>query len=134
MNASPFEQELATSKGVVIRTWMQPSRLVVSKGALNSIEMEYTAQVKGKLAGTGQTTNLPADQLFLAIGQNLLADDLEGSLVLDKGRIKTAKDGATSLRGVWAGGDCTNSGEDLTVTAVAQGRDAASSIHAALSA
>jgi dihydropyrimidine dehydrogenase (NAD+) subunit PreT len=35
---------------------------------------------------------------------------------------------------VWAGGDCTGTGEDLTVTAVAQGRDAAESIHRALTA
>jgi dihydropyrimidine dehydrogenase (NAD+) subunit PreT len=35
---------------------------------------------------------------------------------------------------VWAGGDCVNAGDDLTVTAVSQGRDAAESIHRALSA
>ena len=41
-------------------------------------------------------------------------------------------EGRTSVDGVWAGGDCVNSGEDLTVTAVAQGRDAALSIHKSL--
>ena len=133
MNASPFEQELATSNGVVIRTWMQPKRFVVSKGMLSAIELEYTAQEKGKLSGTGKTAKLAVDQVFLAIGQNLLVEELEGSLALDKGRIKTSMDGATSLHGIWAGGDCTNSGDDLTVTAVAQGRDAAMSIHAMLS-
>jgi dihydropyrimidine dehydrogenase (NAD+) subunit PreT len=34
---------------------------------------------------------------------------------------------------VWVGGDCAAGGEDLTVTAVAEGRDAAEAIHAALS-
>jgi glutamate synthase (NADPH/NADH) small chain len=34
---------------------------------------------------------------------------------------------------VWAGGDCVAAGDDLTVTAVAQGRDAAESIHRMLS-
>ena len=33
---------------------------------------------------------------------------------------------------VWAGGDCASGGDDLTVTAVAEGRDAAMDIHAAL--
>jgi dihydropyrimidine dehydrogenase (NAD+) subunit PreT len=33
---------------------------------------------------------------------------------------------------VWVGGDCAAGGEDLTVTAVAEGRDAAEAIHAAL--
>jgi dihydropyrimidine dehydrogenase (NAD+) subunit PreT len=30
---------------------------------------------------------------------------------------------------VWAGGDCAAGGEDLTVTAVAEGRDAAEDMH-----
>ena len=34
--------------------------------------------------------------------------------------------------GVWAGGDCVSGGEDLTVTAVAQGRDAAEDINLSL--
>ncbi len=41
-------------------------------------------------------------------------------------------DGRTSMPGVWAGGDCVVGGEDLTVAAVANGRDAAESIHRAL--
>lgn len=137
MNASEFEQDLAASKGVTLRTWMQPKKLTVSKGKLTGIELEYTERVKGKLSGTGQTTKLAVDEVFLAIGQNLLVDGLdEGqtSIALDRGRIKTTGDGLTSVAGIWAGGDCTNDGEDLTVTAVAQGRDAAESIHAALSA
>ena len=40
--------------------------------------------------------------------------------------------GRTSLDGVWAGGDCASGGDDLTVTAVAEGRDAAMDIHATL--
>ena len=42
MNASAYEQELATSRGVTIRCWMQPRRLIVSKGDLKGIELEYT--------------------------------------------------------------------------------------------
>ena len=137
MNASAYEQELATSRGVTIRDWLQPKKLAVSKGKLKGIELEYTEPVKGKLVGTGQTAKLDADQVFLAIGQTLAGDGLNGTaapVALDRGRIKTNKAGQTSLPGVWAGGDCTNAGDDLTVTAVAQGRDAAESIHAALSA
>ncbi|MGO7425837.1 dihydropyrimidine dehydrogenase, partial [Rhizobium ruizarguesonis] len=39
-----------------------------------------------------------------------------------------------SLDGVWAGGDCVFGGNDLTVSAVAHGRDAAESITRALNA
>jgi glutamate synthase (NADPH/NADH) small chain len=35
---------------------------------------------------------------------------------------------------IWVGGDCALGGDDLTVTAVAEGRDAAEAIHAALTA
>lgn len=38
------------------------------------------------------------------------------------------------MPGVWAGGDCAVGGDDLTVTAVAEGRDAAMDIHASLMA
>jgi glutamate synthase (NADPH/NADH) small chain len=40
----------------------------------------------------------------------------------------------TSLAGVWAGGDCVHGGQDLTVGAVEDGKQAARSIHAALTA
>ena len=49
-------------------------------------------------------------------------------------KIKISGAGRTTRSGVWAGGDCVAGGDDLTVTAVAQGRDAAEAIHAALSA
>jgi glutamate synthase (NADPH/NADH) small chain len=52
----------------------------------------------------------------------------------DKGKIATVGAGRTSIAGVWAGGDCATGGDDLTVTAVAQGRDAAEDIHATLTA
>ncbi|TIS74060.1 MAG: dihydropyrimidine dehydrogenase, partial [Mesorhizobium sp.] len=51
---------------------------------------------------------------------------------LEGGRIKVDVEGRTSLPNVWAGGDCIFGGDDLTVSAVAQGRDAAESIHRAL--
>ena len=47
-------------------------------------------------------------------------------------RIKADAEGRTSLKGVWAGGDCKAGGRDLTVEAVEDGKVAASSIDAAL--
>ena len=42
------------------------------------------------------------------------------------GYIETDEEtGATSLPGVWAGGDCAQGGEDLTVSAVQHGKVAA---------
>eukprot|EP00873_Tetraselmis_striata_P025012 jgi/Tetstr1/445276/TSEL_033074.t1 len=90
----------------------------------------------GRLSGTGETVTLEADQVFKAIGQTFVSDALGGAeaLSLDSGRINVDDDRRTSLTGVWAGGDCIAGGEDLTVAAVEDGKVAARSIHAALSA
>ncbi|MFZ1814555.1 MAG: NAD(P)-dependent oxidoreductase [Rhizobiaceae bacterium] len=134
MKASEFEQDLATSKGVSIRHWLQPVRIVSEGGKLSGITLEYTAEKKGKLSGTGETVTIAADQVFKAIGQTLGAGDIgKSGPKIDKGKIKVDEEGRTSIKGVWAGGDCASGGDDLTVSAVAMGRDAAESINKALS-
>jgi glutamate synthase (NADPH/NADH) small chain len=130
MSASPWEQELAASRGVTIRHWAKPLR-VTGNGAAREVEFEYTRAGASGLEGTGETFRLPADQVFKAIGQTL--DGAPDGLALEGGKIQTDAEGRTSLPGIWAGGDCATGGDDLTVTAVAEGRDAADSIHAALS-
>ncbi|PZX16512.1 glutamate synthase (NADPH/NADH) small chain [Palleronia aestuarii] len=129
MGASKYEQDLAASKGVRIVCNAMPVA-IHGNGAAAEIELEYTADNGTGLTGTGERMRLPADQVFRAIGQTLT---LEAGLHLERGKIVVEKAGRTSMDGVWAGGDCTNRGDDLTVTAVAQGRDAAEDIHAALS-
>ncbi|MGR3496706.1 NAD(P)-dependent oxidoreductase [Citreimonas sp.] len=127
MGASRYEQDLAASKGVRLMFNVAP-RAVHGNGAVREIEFEYTHEVDGRLQGTGETVRLPADQVFRAIGQNLSED---GGLDRAGGKIAVTGPGRTSVPGIWAGGDCTP-GEDLTVVAVAEGRDAAEDIHAAL--
>lgn len=137
MNASGFEQDLAASKGVFIRHWLQPKRVVTTNGKVSGLELEYTEMRDGRLTGTGETLHIAADQIFKAIGQTFDAVPLGGSnsLTLENGRIKVNEEGRTSLAKVWAGGDCvTDAREDLTVSAVAAGRDAAESIHRSLTA
>lgn len=132
MNASVFEQKLATSRGVVIRHWLQPATVNTTDGKLQSVTLEYTSQDGDRLSGTGESMTIEADQVLVAIGQKLEGSDLGSQIKLDGGRIATDADGRTSVEKIWAGGDCTNSGDDLTVTAVAQGRDAAEAINETL--
>ena len=127
MNASVFEQDLAASRGVHIVTNAQPIA-IHGNGAVREIEFEYTDD---DLTPTGQTVRLPADQVFKAIGQSLEGDALPA---LEGRKIAVTGAGRTSVAGVWAGGDCAAGGGDLTVTAVAEGRDAAEDIHATLTA
>ena len=131
MNASEFEQDLAASKGVILRHWLAPKKIIARDGRVAGIEVEYTELSEGRLVGTGETGVIAADQVFKAIGQTFEASGL-GHLAMEGGRIVVDADGRTSMPGVWAGGDCVVGGEDLTVAAVANGRDAAESIHRAL--
>ncbi len=130
MAASEYEQELATAKGVQIIYNAQPIALF-GDGAVAEIAFEYTVQDGDQLKGTGETIKLSADQVFKAIGQSLIAPD---GLTLKGRKIAVSETGKTSRKGVWAGGDCASGGDDLTVTAVAEGRDAAMDIHATLMA
>ena len=137
MGASLYEQELAATSGVVIRTDAKPASLALEGGRVSGIVFEKTAEKDGRLVGTGETFSLPADMVFKAIGQQLVPTALNGSaasIALDGGKIAVDAERRTSLAGVWAGGDCANTGEDLTVAAVADGRIAAESIHRALTA
>ena len=129
MPASRHEQDLALSRGVRLICGALPIRLR-GKGAVREVECAYLTQGPEGLAETGETFTLPADQVFLAIGQTL--DGAPQDLVLEGGRIRVEGPGRTSLPRVWAGGDCALGGQDLTVAAVAAGRDAAMDIHAAL--
>jgi glutamate synthase (NADPH/NADH) small chain len=130
MSASVWEQDLATSKGVRILHNVMPVA-VHGDGAAAEIELEYTAEGPDGMQGTGERFRLAADQVLAAIGQKLVT---EAGLAIEGGKIAVTGPGRTSLAGVWAGGDCALGGDDLTVTAVAEGRDAAEDIHAALMA
>jgi glutamate synthase (NADPH/NADH) small chain len=55
-------------------------------------------------------------------------------LALEGGRITVDAERRTTLPGVWAGGDCVAGGQDLTVSAVEDGKQAALSIDRALRA
>ena len=128
MSASVYEQDLAASKGVRILHNVMPVA-VHGNGTAAEVEFEYTAEGPGGLRGTGERFRLAADQVLAAIGQTLATD---AGLRIEGGKIAVTGAGRTSLPGVWAGGDCATGGDDLTVTAVAEGRDAAEDIHAAL--
>ncbi|PQO22469.1 dihydropyrimidine dehydrogenase [Rhodobacteraceae bacterium WD3A24] len=132
MSASEHEIDHAATAGVRIITNAQPVA-VHGNGAVREVEFAYTRDNgKGGLESTGETFRLKADQVFKAIGQSL--EGAPDGLTVERGKITVTGPGRTGLDGVWAGGDCAAGGEDLTVTAVAQGRDAAEDIHARLSA
>lgn len=131
IGATDYEQEVAQTNGVLIKTWATPERILVDGDGVSGVRFEYTKiDDSGHLVGTGETFDLPADQVFKAIGQHFDESPMEADECpeLDRGRIVIDGERRTSLDGVWAGGDCV-AGEDLTVVAVQDGKIAAESIH-----
>jgi dihydropyrimidine dehydrogenase (NAD+) subunit PreT len=128
MKASPYEQDLAQTKGVKIMHWVAPKKVVVKAGKVTALKCEYMAMKSKKLEASGETFEIAADMIFKAIGQTYV-DVLNGAIVLDQGRIKVDAEKRTSVAGIWAGGDCIAGGQDLTVASVDDGRRAAISIN-----
>lgn len=131
MGASRLEQEFAQTSGVTIRHWAMPVKLEPVDG-LTRVWFEDTQfDEDGSLRSTGDSWFVDTDIVFKAVGQAIDQDTLgslsdafeqkDGKLVVDRHR-------KTSLDGVWAGGDCIYGHDDLTVTAVQDGKLAAVSI------
>ncbi|HZZ60528.1 MAG TPA: NAD(P)-dependent oxidoreductase [Roseiarcus sp.] len=133
MKASRFERELAQTSGVVIRNAARPVSLEGHAGAFTGAVFEDTHERDGVLASPGSVFRVEADMFLTAIGQCGAPEALDGAPIeLKDGRIVVDVERRTSLDGVWAGGDCVLGGEDLTVSAVEDGKQAARSIIAAL--
>jgi glutamate synthase (NADPH/NADH) small chain len=98
-------------------------------GHVQGATFAEVGDINGRLEMTGKHWSLDADTVLKAIGQTLvLADPTAATLALRSGRIAVDAEGRTSLANVWAGGDCTYGGRDLTVEAVEHGKIAAYSI------
>ena len=133
MKASAFERELAQTSGVVIRAWARPVALEGHAGALSGVVFEDTHEHEGELLAPGSVFRVEADMLFTAIGQRGTPEALSGAQIeLKDDRVVVDGERRTSLKGVWAGGDCVYGGQDLTVSAVEDGKQAARSILASL--
>ena len=130
MSASKAEQEWAQTHGVTIHHWLAPLQVVGSNGHTSAMQFARQALVDGKLCATGEVQTLAADMVLKAIGQRLGNPVLvQSGLRLLGDRIATDEVGRTSLQGVWAGGDCRAGGLELTVEAVAHGKQSALAIH-----
>ena len=113
MSATRKERHWAQSHGVTIRFHAAPLRIEATDGAVCVVT---------------ESDRYAADTVLKAVGQKFAG--LDGP-VIEHGRIKVDADYATSLTGVFAGGDCV-AGLDLTVRAVQDGKLAARAIHAYL--
>lgn len=137
MGASEFEQNFAQISGVRIRHWLAPASLKMDGERVSGVRFDYTRlDDSGKLQPTEDSCEMDADIVFKAIGQQVLWEslgDTAETLEVEHGRISVNDDRKTSLNDVWAGGDCILGGQDLTVSAVQDGKVAAMDIDSFLS-
>ncbi|MCL8298519.1 NAD(P)-dependent oxidoreductase [Pseudomonas mosselii] len=137
MGATAHEQEIAKHNQVRLHTWARPEAVLLDDaGRVRGMRFARTQLIDGRLGDTGETFELAADAIFKAIGQRFddasLADPLAAQLARDGERIQVDAHMQTSIPGIYAGGDCTALGQDLTVQAVQHGKLAAEAIHAQL--
>ena len=137
MGATEHEQDIAKANQVRLMTWAQPQELLLDEhGQVRGMRFARTRLEGGRLVTTGESFDLAADAVFKAIGQTFdeaaLNDPLAQSLNRVGDRIEVDEQLRTSVPGVYAGGDCTSLGQDLTVQAVQHGKLAAEAIHAQL--
>ena len=138
MPASAWEIEEAENEGIQLQFLAAPTRLLGENGRLSALEIRRMelgppddSGRRRPLPIEGSETIMTLDNVIPAIGQ---AADLEMlnkfGLAMDRwGLIQTDPDSrATSRPQVFAGGDCSL-GAASFVEAVAQGRQAARSIH-----
>lgn len=130
MKASIVEQEFAKIRGVSLRYWAQPGAVIVEDGRAAGVEFHPSSD-----PDAGEKFVISADMVLKAIGQgsHLERAGSTHSFEVASGRLVVDDERRTSCSGIWAGGDCIAGGDDLTVSAVQDGKVAANSIHRALS-
>ena len=137
MGATAHEQDIAKANQVRLMTWAQPQDVLLDNtGKVRGMRFARTRLEDGRLVTTGETFELAADAVFKAIGQTFddatLSDPLAQALKRAGDRIEVDEQLRTSVPGIYAGGDCTSLGQDLTVQAVQHGKLAAEAMHAQL--
>ncbi len=134
MPAFPEEMEQAVAEGVQLLPSWGPSRILKANGKVSGMELVQCTSVfdrEGRFSPAFDNKvkkTIAADQIMLAIGQRTDLAFLDPSVKVERGLIIVDKDTqATSIPGVFAGGDVT-SGPASVIEAIAAGRRAAEAI------
>lgn len=137
MPASSFEIEESISEGIRFVHRRGPTRIEVADGvvtALTTVGVESVFDEQGRFSPVfdhDDVASLPADTVILAIGQAVDLDALgqDGPGITRRRTIEIDPTTmATTVPGIWAGGDAAY-GPRILIDAVADGRRVATSIH-----
>ena len=127
-----IEWDAAKLKGAQASWRSQPIGYEEADGKVTGVRCQALDENKKPIEG--QTHVVPAQLVLVAIGQGKLGHLLAGvdGVEVNWGQIVVDDAQATGRPGWYAGGDCSNGAKEV-VNAVAEGRDAARSIHRYLS-
>lgn len=140
MPADAFEVEEASMEGIAFLHRRGPSRIVTNDGravGLETIGVTSVFDDQGRFSpqfDADDRQTVECDTVILAIGQQIDLEALgpQGPEISPRHTIATDEGLATSLAGVWAGGDAAAGPRNL-IDAIADGRRAAAAIHRTLS-
>ena len=139
MPAYPYEYEIAKKDGCEFMFHTVPVEVVAEKGRVTGLKLARTkVNEKGRVEVVkGSEFVEPFDMVIKALGQEpqqaMLKKLFPRLKVAGDGTVvRDAMTGQTSLKRVFAGGDCANGGREV-VNAVAEGKKAARGIHRYLS-
>jgi dihydropyrimidine dehydrogenase (NAD+) subunit PreT len=138
MPAFAYEVELARAADIRFEWFVQPRRVVGSEGVARGVEFvrtelaDHASRQSPVRPVAGSEFVVEADMIVKALGQEPLLELLQAlpGLRLDRGQVAVDRvTGATSIAGLFAGGDCIRNGGEI-VDAVQDGKIAAAGIHA----
>jgi glutamate synthase (NADPH/NADH) small chain len=138
MPAFAYEYEYMKSDGVQFAWFAQPVRVVERNGVACGVEFvrtrldDPTSRAGKLLVEPGSEFVIEADMVVKALGQEPLLDLIAAlpGLKVEAGKVVVDEaTGATSVKGLYAGGDCTSKGAEI-VDAVQEGKIAARGIDA----
>lgn len=133
MPAFKYEYELAKADGVKFLWHTVPQKIVAENGkvaGLQCVKAKSSAKDANVELLAGSEHTPPCDMVVAALGQDPLYDlykTIPNLAVQGKKVVIDANTGATSVKGLFAGGDCVNGGGEV-VDAVEMGKIAARGI------
>ena len=136
MPAEPDEIRDAKAEGVEFKFLASPLEVIGENGKVKGIKLQNmqlgepdSSGRRSPVAIDGSTEILECDTVISAIGQRVVAEDLDSVELTRKSTISVdEKTYMTSVSGVFAAGDVINKGPDIAVRAIAGGKYAARSI------
>lgn len=141
MPATDIEIIEAEEEGIEFKFLLNPSEVIDNgSGGVAQIRLQKMQIVVDEKTGRrtvvaveGEDELLEVDSVIVSIGQKLKNEGLEEIAVNSWGNmLANAETFETNLSGVFAGGDATNKGADIAISAIADGKYAARAIHSYL--